>query len=279
MIDHANYRIAQGHSIAIQRAQGVNDNMKKPHYHEFYELYYLESGSRIHMADDLLLRIGPGDFLLFPPYSMHYSYGEKDMPFQRLVLYFMPETIALSRDLGPLSQKTHLFQTDSHHEIHELLCSLLREETRKDLCYQDAMRFLLNQLLVTLLRWPEQPAVPLPPPGNRMSDIIRYLNENYTDPISLEALASRFYVSPSHLCREFKKHTGSTVIQYVNELRILHARWLLLKTPKSVTEISRDTGFANISHFNRTYKAVTGMSPRETRQLSGQKSDSFFGPI
>ena len=84
MIDHANYRIAQGQPIAIQRAQGVNDNMKKPHYHEFYELYYLESGSRIHMADDLLLRIGPGDFLLFPPYSMHYSYGEKDMPFQRL---------------------------------------------------------------------------------------------------------------------------------------------------------------------------------------------------
>ena len=55
MIDQAGIMMAQGRSIAGERIQGVNDNMSKSHYHDYFELYYLEEGERFHIIQDLSL--------------------------------------------------------------------------------------------------------------------------------------------------------------------------------------------------------------------------------
>lgn len=86
MIDQAGLRMDKGYQIACERIQGVNDNMAKSHYHEYFELYYLESGKRYHIADDTLYCLNSGEFILFPPYVMHHSYGDSDVSFKRLVL-------------------------------------------------------------------------------------------------------------------------------------------------------------------------------------------------
>jgi len=54
MIDQAGILMAQGSGIACERIQGVNDNMSQSHYHEYYEIYYLEAGERFHMVEDKL---------------------------------------------------------------------------------------------------------------------------------------------------------------------------------------------------------------------------------
>ena len=54
MIDQAGILMAQGLGIASERIQGVNDNMSQSHYHEYYEIYYLEAGERFHMVEDQL---------------------------------------------------------------------------------------------------------------------------------------------------------------------------------------------------------------------------------
>lgn len=83
MIDQAGIMMAQGALIASERIIGVNDNMAQSHYHEYFELYYLETGERFHMVQDRCYKMTAGEFIIFPPYVMHYSYGEKDMPFKR----------------------------------------------------------------------------------------------------------------------------------------------------------------------------------------------------
>ena len=93
MIDQAGIMMAQGALIASERIIGVNDNMAQSHYHEYFELYYLETGERFHMVQDRCYKMTAGEFIIFPPYVMHYSYGEKDMPFKRLVLYFRQEEL------------------------------------------------------------------------------------------------------------------------------------------------------------------------------------------
>ena len=60
MIDQAGLRMDKGYQIACERIQGVNDNMAKSHYHEYFELYYLESGKRYHIADDTLYCLNSG---------------------------------------------------------------------------------------------------------------------------------------------------------------------------------------------------------------------------
>ena len=67
MIDQAGIMMAQGRSIAGERIQGVNDNMSKSHYHDYFELYYLEEGERFHIIQDLFTASIRENSLYFPP--------------------------------------------------------------------------------------------------------------------------------------------------------------------------------------------------------------------
>lgn len=69
MIDQAGIMMAQGALIASERIIGVNDNMAQSHYHEYFELYYLETGERFHMVQDRCYKMTAGEFIIFPPWS------------------------------------------------------------------------------------------------------------------------------------------------------------------------------------------------------------------
>ena len=273
MIDQAGLLMEQGNQIATERVQGMNDNMVKSHYHEYFELYYLESGKRFHMAGDELYCINPGEFILFPPYVMHYSYGESDSAFKRLVLYFTKEMIAVPGALEALGGAAHVYQADEKREIHGLMCNILKEQKLMDHYSEEEMYLLLNQLLIQLVRTVSDTA--RPEQESRITGILHYLQENYTETVTLNEIASLFYLSPYYLCREFKKHTNSTIIQYVNSLRISHAQRLFHETDKSVTEISKIVGFANVTHFNRIFKAVTGQSPSQNRKQALERKQAI----
>lgn len=88
------------------------------------------------------------------------------------------------------------------------------------------------------------------------------INESYAEPLSLQGLAERFYVSPYHLSRTFKEATGFTFTDYVNLTRIKEAQRLLRETALSVTEVAAASGFDNFSHFGKTFKNITLLTPR-----------------
>ncbi|MCI8949895.1 MAG: AraC family transcriptional regulator [Lachnospiraceae bacterium] len=269
MIDQAGIKMEQGNQIAMERIQGVNDNMVKSHYHEYFELYFLESGQRYHMAGDTLYLLQPGEFILFPPYTMHYSYGDSDISFKRLILYYTKEMMAVPGAMDVLGNCVHVYKADEKREVHTILWWILKNQETDDTYSEESMYLLLNQLLITLIRCSHNTAKP--EKETRINQIIRYLNENYTNAITLEELSSRFYLSPYYLCREFKKHTSSTIVQYLNSLRICHAQRLFQETDQSITEISKTVGFSNVTHLNRIYKSITGQSPSQTRKLSSKR--------
>ena len=270
MIDQAGLRMDKGYQIACERIQGVNDNMAKSHYHEYFELYYLESGKRYHIADDTLYCLNSGEFILFPPYVMHHSYGDSDVSFKRLVLYFTREMIAVPGVTDVLSQHAWVYKSDEKNETHGLLRALLKEQEFNDNYSEEALYFILNQILILLLRNSTETAKP--EKQSRITSIVHYLHENYTYPITLNELAEQFYLSPYYLCREFKKYTNSTIVQYINSLRVGHAQRLFMETDKSVTEISKIVGFSNVTHFNRVYRSVTGLSPSKSRKQAKERS-------
>lgn len=173
----------KGYQIACERIQGVNDNMAKSHYHEYFELYYLESGKRYHIADDTLYCLNSGEFILFPPYVMHHSYGDSDVSFKRLVLYFTREMIAVPGVTDVLSQHAWVYKSDEKNETHGLLRALLKEQEFNDNYSEEALYFILNQILILLLRNSTETAKP--EKQSRITSIIHYLHENYTYPITL----------------------------------------------------------------------------------------------
>lgn len=266
MIDKAAFFMAAGNPFACERISGVNDNMVRSHYHEFFEIYYLEQGRRQHIIEDNQYILQPDEFIIFPPFVMHHSFEENDIPFQRLLLYFSPEAIHSAQILRTLSERSRVYKLPraQSHSIYQLMQNILEEQERGDLYSRELITLQLNQLAVLLVRNSAEAA--RPEQRNRLTDIINYLHEHYTEDISLEQLANHFYISQYHLCREFKRYTSSTIIQYIHNLRVLHAQRLLQESDYSITEISKRVGFSNVTHFNRVYKSVTGMSPSQNKQ-------------
>lgn len=89
---------------------------------------------------------------------------------------------------------------------------------------------------------------------------------NYDKDISLDMLAKKFYISPYHLCHEFKRYTGRTLVEYINITRIMNAQRKIMETNDSITDICSHTGFKNLTHFNRVFRSITGTSPSKYRK-------------
>jgi len=100
----------------------------------------------------------------------------------------------------------------------------------------------------------------------RIDQIRTYLQDNYKHQITLNQLAESMFLTPQYLSKFFKKHFHTNFNQYLNQLRIEYALRDLLYTEKSITDIAVQHGFPNISTFNRRFKEIYKISPREYRK-------------
>lgn len=97
-----------------------------------------------------------------------------------------------------------------------------------------------------------------------------YLSSHYSNHITLNSLASYMGVSSSHLCRIFKKYTGLTVTNYINQLRCYSSIPLILNgTP--ITEIAFKVGYNDSNYYSRIFKKVMGVSPRQFSKKYSQQ--------
>ncbi|WP_297336551.1 AraC family transcriptional regulator [Algoriphagus sp.] len=104
--------------------------------------------------------------------------------------------------------------------------------------------------------------------GNRMNQVMQYLLQHRFEKISLEETAAVANLSKEAFCRFFKLRTRKTFTQYLLQLRINEAQKLLQETDLGISEIAYRVGFENLSYFNRTFKNITGLTPRDFKQLA-----------
>lgn len=99
---------------------------------------------------------------------------------------------------------------------------------------------------------------------------LQFIEERLADPrLSLDGAAGAACLSKSYFCRLFKKQMKVTFSRYVLELRIGRAKRLLRASPRSVTDISLDSGFSNLTYFERMFKRFVGVNPTAFRMGSG----------
>lgn len=100
----------------------------------------------------------------------------------------------------------------------------------------------------------------------RVQLIYEYVEQNYLELIKLEEIATAVQMTVPSFCRYFKKLTGKTFTHFVNEFRVTHACRLLSNSHLSISEVCFDSGFNNLSHFNKHFKLVTSQSPGQYRK-------------
>ena len=98
-----------------------------------------------------------------------------------------------------------------------------------------------------------------------MHEIVAYVENNYQNDIYLDFVAERFNLSPKYLSRAFKKYTNVRFVDYLNEIRISHAKELLDTTDETIMDIAKQVGFNSRNTFYRVFKNSQGVTPAEYR--------------
>ncbi len=103
--------------------------------------------------------------------------------------------------------------------------------------------------------------------SRRVKTVKQYINDHYSEDLTLEKLAGLIGMSPSSFSRFFKQRTNKTLSTYITDIRLGVAARALVDSTQNISEICYACGFNNLSNFNRTFKNKRGMSPKDFRAL------------
>ncbi|RTE03065.1 response regulator transcription factor [Paenibacillus whitsoniae] len=150
--------------------------------------------------------------------------------------------------------KTWLPHTDIKHVLEEVLATTTMFEM-VETC--ESLLGRLSELVAA-----RKSAVDV----NPIDQVVQYVDQHYGSSITLGMMADKVYLNPSYLSTLFKQKMGITFVDYVTQRRIEEAKRLLLTTERKIADIAKMTGFVNLRHFNRVFRAVTESTPRAYRE-------------
>ena len=273
-MDKSNFEAIYKSSFYMERNCVVNPKPSQNyHYHNCYELYYLYSGERYYFIKDKTYHVKAGSFVLIKPYEIHSTANFEGYGYDRLLINFQKDYIKSFANTADTSALFECFENDINiitlnsrdRMFTEMILENMTKEYSDQSIYSDYLKSSLLQLMLFLNKHRLKDEDSLPNYVNSthrtISEIIGYINNHYKEAITLSTISQQFYISACHFSRTFKKTTGLSFTEYLNNVRIKEARKLLHKKDISITRVAELTGFNNNTHFNRVFKSIMGMSP------------------
>ena len=242
------------------------------HYHEFCKIMLLVSGRGGYSIEGHRYLLNPGDVVLIGSRSVHKPELEPGVPYERIIIYISPDYLKqmstadcdlLSVFSGP---EGHVLRPrENQRKQIFALVSALERDLAPEVFGRDILSHAgLLRLTVEIAKAKQDTASTLPSPvlpeNRRVREILRYLDENLSEDIDMEALAEKFYVSKFYMMRQFRKETGTTIYLYLTQRRLIHARELIA-SGMSATQACYACGFRNYSSFTRAYGKHFGTTP------------------
>lgn len=268
-----------GNSFTVRRfTEEDTSGMPYWHCHPEYEIVFISNGrGKRHIADHVS-HYFEGDLVLLGPNLPHLGFAQELKEKHVQVVVQMKEEF-LGEDFFALSEMSDI--------------RLLFQRARSGLSFHGHTRWEVGQILqkmpeldkfwrmVELLRALQIMAVsqevwPLnvnylslevkPQDHQRMQSVYDFVEKNFHRQVVLEEAAEVINMTPPAFCRFFKKLNHKTFVEFLNEFRVAHACSLLSEKHLSIAAVSYESGFNNLSHFNKQFKAVTGVTPTQYRQ-------------
>lgn len=265
----------------------------RPERHPYCEInIVLEGDAGYSMIEKEKVLRKVGDLLLLGPGIPHYGVVTK-FPMKFITVYFLPW---IPIEMGPESDGVRILrrftaqQTAAKRVVH--LTPKLREEYQRDFeqMYNEfsqkgfgreaRLRILLMELLVKLVRWEHSQGRhigegELEIDWQPILKVLKFLRDNYSEPIYSHNIARAAGLSESRLKRSFQKALGVSWLKFLQGYRIHRAAALMNDGSHNVTEAAMAVGFDSLSHFNVTFRSFMGTSPKN---YSGPKDDSNYTP-
>jgi len=253
----------------------------KWHYHPEYELHLIQESAGKMFIGDHVGNFHPGTLVLTGPNLPHnwvsdIAPGER-VPNRDMLVQFKDSFVRDAMQLWPEFNEIEPLLNEARYgiEFHGD-AAILGANVLRNIGAVTAMRrvLLLFELLYELSRSTERSLlssrdytqVPNSAASDTIKQVLGFLMKNIAEDVHLSDVARYFGMSESIFSRFFKRNTGHGFVHYVNRVRINRACDLLTQTEKPVTDVCFETGFNNISNFNRQFRKLCGLAPSEYRR-------------
>lgn len=265
-----------GLSIRHDRQEPHEFTRFSMHTHTTAELFYFVSGKAVYHIEGSSYTLRPGDILLMRPSEAHYVEQDPTVPYERICLNF--ETTIL----GALDPENTLMRPyydreagkRNHYSTAGTKNAVCRTYLDNILLAEDRLKALANLILLLsqVGSMFERDNTAGTQPDTLEYRIVRYINQNLSNELSIQELCAQFYISRAQLCRRFKKITGTSVGKYISAKRLIAAQ-NLLRQGKKPTEVYSACGYQDYSTFYRAYLQYFGYSPKDVRLLNEPHKD------
>ena len=242
------------------------------HQHQSFELYYLINGKREYFIGDRHFPISAGSIVLIPPKVLHTTTSAGGL---RYLLHFSESFLRryfTDEMLKPLFDRLpFVFCGDDieNDHIKRILATMLAEfnnAASKQIPQNDVLLAGYLYQLLFISANENNSYVFSNNADKRITQIIQYINKNYSFINDIEEIAQAFFISKSHLCRLFKKSLGITLVSYLNTIKIKAACTLIKEDEEGLNQIALHCGFNSYSYFCKVFKFEKGVTPTEYRK-------------
>lgn len=255
------------------------------HYHPELELHYIIRGEGVRFVGDNISNFDAGELLLLGENLPHmwrcdrqYFEGNPNVTAEAIVIHFLPDFMGtdflIKKEAAAIyalyerAQAGLIIYGKTKEKIVQLMQKSVKEEGLDRLItILNMVHILANSKDVSKISSGLATYQANKDETDRINKIYHYMLTNYREPISLEEIASVAHLSVTSFCRYFKMMTKKTFRDFLIEVRISHAKRLLIENDFPTTEsVCFECGFNNRSNFFRHFKRITGSTPLEYRQ-------------
>jgi len=245
--------------------------------HPFYELVFVNSGKLDIFSEDYNGVLLKNQAIIHRQNSLHSIKCDGDTRPNVIIIGFECDARIIDRfSLSPITLGDGAIQklADIVKEGRNVFAPPYDTPTynmkkKKKMRYgsEQTLRILMEYFLILLVREygeseNDEEAHETP---SHIQEIIDYVDVNYSEKITLDELAFLFKTNRATLCREFKRATGKTVVEYINQKKLEIAKQLIRTTDDSFTKIAEDLKFDSIHYFTRFFKKLSGLTPTQFR--------------
>tara|TARA_R110000868_G_scaffold89829_2_gene249808 strand:+ start:1942 stop:2814 length:873 start_codon:yes stop_codon:yes gene_type:complete len=268
-----------GSSILVkQHAEKADKNSAFWHFHPELELVYVNKGQgKTHIGNHLSY-FNNSQLILIGANLPHNGFADRltangtetTVQFKADFLgndfINIPEMAAVSA-LFHRAKKGIKFNVETKNFVGSKINKILDYDgLERVLKFLEILNYLANTEDYTLLNADGIALETNPQDSEKISTIYKYVNSNFQKHITLDEVADKVSMTVPAFCRYFKKTTGKTFTQLVNEYRVVHATKLLNESKMSIADICFECGFNNFSHFNKQFNDITGKSASQYRK-------------